>query len=206
MDCKKTQALDYYFTGMSSNDGVGEPDFDPQPHLARLKSGCLLLARQLDDPSFSHAIVLLCQHGNEGSYGLILNRPARMPLSEIFDLSELPEKKVHSMHKVYIGGPVQPEEIQVLQVADEEVSGAVSIAPEVHVGGQFQELSDILLADPQRLRLFLGYSGWGAGQLAKEVDWGAWEVWPGDIRKILEMPEALLMQGMDAIKDFLEET
>ncbi len=108
--------------------------------------------------------------------------------------------------KVYIGGPVQPEELQVLQVAEDDVSGAVAVAPAVHVGGYFANLSEILAADPKQLRLFLGYSGWGAEQLEKEVTWGAWEVWPGDVRRLLLIPEDQLMQGGDQVRAFLGNT
>lgn len=205
MDCKTSQVGCYYFQVMPSPDGLSPEEFDPRPHLARLLPGCVLLARDLQDPNFSRSVVLLCQHGPEGSYGLVLNRPARMPLSEIFDLSDLGEQKPNHLQKVYIGGPVQPEELQVLQVAEADVSGAVAVAPAVHVGGHFANLSDILAADPMHLRLFLGYSGWGAEQLEKEVVWGAWEVWPGDVRKLLQIPEEQLMQGGEAVRAFLAD-
>src|SRR6185369_8672758 len=86
-------------------------------HAARLAPGVLLAAREsMEDPNFRNAIVLLCQHGNEGAYGLVLNRPAHMPLREIF---EHPPEGEAGVRRVYIGGPVQPTELQILQIGEE---------------------------------------------------------------------------------------
>ncbi len=182
--------------------------FDPREHLARLRPGVLLLARDLNDPNFSSTVVLLCQHGPEGSYGLVLNRPSHMPLSEVFDkpppwVGEGGEGGAARRQKIYIGGPVQPEELQILQVTETPVAGSYKVAPEVHLGGYWKDLKDILVIDPKTLRLFLGYSGWGADQLAREVELQAWEVWEVDVKKLLLGPEEAWLGGLGQIKSFL---
>ncbi len=148
--------------------------------------------------------MLLCQFEPEGSYGLILNRPAKMPLSEIFDLSDLEGLESHDLQKIYVGGPVQPEEIQVVQISDSPIENALEVAPKVFVGGHFTDLATILKADPQQLRLFLGYSGWGGGQLEKEVEMGAWEVFTGSINKLFNLPEDILIQGSVQLRQILQ--
>jgi putative transcriptional regulator len=181
-------------------------EFFPEDHLRRLGSGSVLLARDLNDPTFVRTIILLCQFEPDGSYGLILNRPAKMPLSEIFDLSDLDEMDRHSLQKIYVGGPVQPEEIQIVQISKESVDGALQVAPMLHVGGHFSDLHSILKADPSQLRLFLGYSGWSGGQLEKEVEMGAWEVFSGAALKVFQLPEDVLVREMNQVRHILSES
>jgi putative transcriptional regulator len=179
-------------------------------HKAKLGPGVLLAARDvLEDPNFSNTIVLLCQHGSEGAYGLVLNRPSHMPLREIF---EHPPEGDFAPRRVYIGGPVQPTELQILQIAaagnaeenpEEKAMEAMEIAPGVYMGGRWDTLEQILTPDPRRVRLFLGYAGWGGGQLEEEVEAGAWEVWPADIRRLLEEPEEAWAAGLEQLRRFL---
>lgn len=184
-----------------------EKSFDPREHIGRLKPGALLLARDLNDPNFNSTVVLLCQHGTEGSYGLVLNRPSHMPLSEVFDKPPawvgVEGGALAKRLKMYIGGPVQPEELQILQVTETPVAGSFKVAPEVYLGGYWSDLKDILALDPRTLRLFLGYSGWGSDQLAHEVELKAWEVWEIDVKKLLLGPEEAWTGGLNQIKSFL---
>ncbi len=154
----------------------------------------------MEDPNFRNAIVLLCQHGSEGAYGLVLNRPAHMPLREIF---EHPPEGEAGVRRVYIGGPVQPTELQILQLGVAVADDAMEIAPGVHMGGKWDTLDQILAPDPEDLRLFLGYAGWGKGQLEDEVEGGAWEVWPTDLQRLLREPENAWATDPEQLRRFL---
>ena len=187
---------------MASEAG-DHPEFNPKDHIDRLKPGVLLLARDMSDPNFNATAVLVCQHGGEGSYGLVLNRPSHMPLSEVFDKPPAWAGDAARKQRIYIGGPVQPEELQILQVTDAPVPGSFAVAPQVYLGGYWGDLKDILDLDPKSIRLFLGYSGWGADQLAREVQAQAWEVWDVDAKKLLLGPEDAWFGGISQIKGFL---
>jgi putative transcriptional regulator len=168
---------------------------------ARLGPGVLLIAQEaLEDPNFSNAIVLLCQHGEAGAYGLVLNRPSHMPLREIF---EHPPENETATRRVYIGGPVQPTELQILQLGEAIAPEAMEIVPGVHMGGKWETLEEILAPAPARLRLFLGYAGWGGGQLEEEIEAGAWEVRETDIRRLLDAPESSWASGSEQLRRFL---
>lgn len=180
-------------------------DFDAQKNLGKLKAGALLLAQDMADPNFSATMVLLCQHSAEGSYGLVLNRPSHMPLSEVFDAPPGWVGSVGQRQRMHIGGPVQSEELQILQVTDEPVPGAYHVAPKVYLGGYWGEVKDVLDLDPKSTRLFLGYSGWGPDQLAKEVSAQAWDVWDVDVKKLLLSPEEAWSGGLGPIKAFLSK-
>jgi putative transcriptional regulator len=187
---------------MASEPGPTD-SFDAHEHISRLKPGVVLLARDMSDPNFNATAVLVCQHSAEGSYGLVLNRPSHMPLSEVFDKPPAWAGDAARKQKIHIGGPVQPEELQILQVTTEPVPGSYLVAPEVYLGGYWGDLKDILTLDPKSVRLFLGYSGWGADQLAKEVQLQAWEVWNVDVKKLLLGPEDAWLGGIGTIKEYL---
>lgn len=169
--------------------------------LKKLGSGSVLLAREvLQDPNFESTIVLVCIHSTEGSYGLVMNRPSHMPLSEIFDgFSSLRNKR-----EVYIGGPVQQDELQILQITNEPVEGAYEIAPGVHMGGRWGSIGHMIETDSASTYFFLGYSGWGSGQLEAEVRAGAWDVFRIDIEKLLTNLKKLASSDKKEISEFFQ--
>ena len=171
-------------------------------------SGTLLAATAiLEDPNFRDTIVLVCRHDADGAYGLVLNRPAHMPLREIFENLPVTGEGASLSRRVYIGGPVQPEEMQVLEVlriGEDPVPEAVWLAPSVFVGGRWDSLEAILGRPASSLRLFLGYAGWGPGQLEDEIAEGAWEVWSADLRRLLEAPESVWAGDGESLRRYLE--
>ena len=183
---------------------ASESGENPGRYQELLSNGALLVARDLlTDPNFNQSIVLLCQYGNDGAYGLVLNRPSHMPLGEIFEHPPEGFGGPESRRRVYIGGPVQPTELQILQVDADPVPQSLQVAENVHLGGAWTELEEILARDPANLHLFLGYSGWGEGQLEAEIEAGAWEVLRTDVRKLLAAPEVEWMAGGESLKRFL---
>lgn len=163
-------------------NGSPETPADPRP-------GAVLAAREvLEDPNFRDTVVLLCRHDADGAYGLVLNRPAHMPLREIFE-NPSRDPGIMGVRRVYIGGPVQPEELQVVELGESPVPESVAVAPGVHVGGRWDSPESILGRPASSLRLFLGYAGWGPGQLEDEIAEGAWEVFTVDLRRLLETPD-----------------
>lgn len=182
-------------------------DFARETRKERLIAGCILVAQDaLGDPNFDSTVVLLCQYGSNGAYGLVLNRPSHMPLSELFEHPPKDALAAGKNRRVYLGGPVQTTELQILQVGMETVPGSSEIAPGVHLGGAWNDLEEILARDPKYLRLFLGYSGWGTGQLEKEVEIGAWEVYQVDLYKFLLGPEEPWFGGSDHFRRFVGST
>jgi len=169
--------------------------------IKKLKDGCLLLAgEELQDPNFTATLVLICVHNADGAFGLVLNRPSHMPLAEVFDvdIAQKLEKRT-----IYIGGPVQQEALQILQITDTPVENTHAVADNIHLGGQWNDLQDILSADQSNTRLFLGYSGWGSGQLEAEISVGAWEVFNTDLQKVLTGPEEKLIGSVESIRSYL---
>lgn len=173
-----------------------------QDNLNKLSTGSVLLAREiLKDPNFDSTIVLVCVHSSEGSYGLVLNRPSHMPLSEIFDGFHGSDLK----REIFIGGPVRQEDMQVLQITDDPVEGAFQVAPRVYLGGKWDGIGHMIETDPSNTHLYLGYSGWGSGQLESEITAGAWDVYKVDIEKLLSDNSSNLLLDPKQLEAYLEK-
>lgn len=137
----------------------------------------LVAMPQVLDPFFHKSVVLLIHQSDEGSFGLILNRKTGIHVSEILhgmEISWTGDKEALAQ----FGGPVQPQLGTVLYAPGAGRQVATEAASEIfqgvlltqHVG----DLSRLADAPPDRFRLFLGYAGWGAGQLLDEIlrnDW-----------------------------------
>ncbi|MCU0609447.1 MAG: YqgE/AlgH family protein [Chitinispirillaceae bacterium] len=182
------------------------PDDDEQrinqEHLGRLASGVVLLARDvLHDPNFVATVVLVCIYAKEGgTYGLVLNRPSHMPLSEIFD----GYTDADVCREVFIGGPVEQDEIQIVQITDKPVEASHKVAPRVYLGGKWEDIDAMMQGTEDSTHLFLGYSGWAAGQLEEEILNGAWDVLRVDVARLLTNCEKIMIPDVRSIGAYLE--
>lgn len=136
-----------------------------------LEPGKLLIAQPfMADSTFSRSVVLLCEYSKEGALGFILNHPTDVLLSEVlpdFTDSEL------ILHQ---GGPVQLDTLHILHNIPGTFEGS-ELLDDVYWGGSLDTLHDYLLNDgqeEQKLKLFVGYSGWSPGQLENELKEGSW--------------------------------
>ncbi len=141
-----------------------------------LRAPVLLLAMpQVVDPFFHRSVVLLVHHDDEGSLGFILNRPTEIKISDILDGMEI-QWQGAAEEVAHFGGPVQPQLGSVLFAAEAEAlpAGSQQVVPGVALTQHVGDLSQLAALPPAALRLFLGYAGWGAGQLVGEIlrnDW-----------------------------------
>lgn len=129
--------------------------------------GRLLVASpDLEDPNFRRTVVLMLAHDGDGALGLVLNRPTEIALSDVLadwvDVSAPPAC-------LYVGGPVQPEGVVGLGV--DRTGDADRVVGEI--GPVDLDAAPTLHAD---VRVFVGYSGWGPGQLDGELARGDWLV------------------------------
>jgi putative transcriptional regulator len=142
-------------------------------------AGSFLVARPiLEDPNFHQTVVLLLQHGEDGAFGVTVNRPAKG--------KKLP-------YPVFVGGPCESPGIIMLHGHEDwlesaEVKGTV--APGIYLGDAscLTRLSDAAEGATLRYRMFAGYAGWGAGQLERELAAGAWAVVPADGEVLFDTP------------------
>ena len=137
-----------------------------------LEPGILLIADPfLKDPNFMRTVVFLCEHQDEGSFGFVLNRSYEYTLNEL--VSGLEDLKI----PVFYGGPVQIDTIHFLHQYPEQIPGGFEITDGIYWGGDFETAISLIRnkeIDPHRIRFYIGYSGWGSGQLSDELKEKSW--------------------------------
>ncbi len=154
-------------------------------------AGDLLISEPfLQDKNFVRSVVLLCDHNEEGSFGFVLNKPSILKLNEVIEELDFLEKEL------FVGGPVEQNTLHFVYVGEQILEGSTEVGNQVWWGGNFEELVDKLklnLIDPSLFRFFIGYSGWGAGQLMDEMDEETWILCHEKIAKdsFLDTPEEL---------------
>jgi putative transcriptional regulator len=139
----------------------------------------LVAMPQLLDPNFRRTVVLLVHHDPEGTFGLVVNRTADIPirtLCENLDISWCGDTTA----PLGWGGPVQPNTGWVLlgDDAPAAIEDANEIAPGLSLAGSLDALRKVAGEPPEKLRLVLGYAGWGPHQLEDELAQGAWLLAP----------------------------
>ncbi len=134
--------------------------------------GKLLIADPfLRDPNFKRSVIIICEHQDSGSFGFVLNKEYPQPLGEL--ISDLH----HSDFPVYYGGPVQRDTIHFLHQCPDLITGGFEICDGIYWGGDFSdvvELVNLQKLSPKDIRFFLGYSGWGEGELEEEMKQKSW--------------------------------
>jgi len=141
-------------------------------------SGSLLIAMPpLQDPNFRRTVLLMVHHDEQSSFGLVLNRPADLQIAELFSSLQF-DWRGDPDETVSWGGPVELNsgwmlfgDSSVMPADGDEITRVV---PGLNFAGSLDVFRRVADEPPPRLRFFLGYSGWGPGQLEFEIAQGAW--------------------------------
>lgn len=148
-------------------------ELDPENTLAPSRGRLLISEPYLPDAYFRRTVVLLCDHDSEGSFGFVLNRMTDMGVNDL--LENLPPLNA----PVGIGGPVQSSNLYYLHTLGSRLKGSEEVVDGVYIGGDFEQMRDLLAAAPEltrHVRFFVGYSGWGKDQLDREMKERSWLV------------------------------
>ena len=129
--------------------------------------------------------MLVCEHGEEGALGLVLNRPGELVVGDVApELAEL----LGEAAVIDSGGPVQPDALLVLAEFEEPDQAGINVVANVGLVGDGSEVED-LVEQTRRARVFAGYAGWGPGQLDAELEREDWFVAPAGVDDIFN-PDA----------------
>ncbi|MEM1000789.1 MAG: YqgE/AlgH family protein [Bacteroidota bacterium] len=138
--------------------------------------GTYLLAEPfLADTNFRRTVVLLTEHNDQGTVGYVLNRPSELKLHEA--IPDFPDFAA----VLYEGGPVERRTLHYIHRIEELGEDENEIAPGVYWGGDYERLKLMIMSghvDPDDIRFFHGYSGWGPDQLDGEMETNSWIVAP----------------------------
>ena len=140
--------------------------------MEKIQPGTILIADPfLKDPNFLRTVIFLCEHKDEGSFGFVINRKLQYVIGDLInDLTgcDFP---------VFYGGPVQQNTIHFLHRYPEEIPGGIEVMKGIYWGGDFDCVVDLINSgklDAARIRFYIGYSGWSAGQLDSEMKEKTW--------------------------------
>ncbi len=128
----------------------------------------------MPDANFQRTVILLVEHNKDGSLGFVLNRKLDAKLGELVEMLAGTE------HTVYIGGPEQQQTHHFIHQL-QDLEDTIEIFEGVYWGGSFEVLTQRLvngLVSEEDVLFFVGYSGWGPGQLASELERKSWIVAP----------------------------
>jgi putative transcriptional regulator len=173
----------------------------------RLAPGFIAAMPQLVDPNFHRTVVFVLRHGDSGAFGLIVNRSADMTVAELCRSQEIPYRGPAD-HRVMIGGPVEQEHhLLVLHgeppTTDPPDPDDVPVVEGIRLVTSREALVRLTERGARRLRCYIGYAGWGPGQLDDELAEGAWVPLPVTARFLFDEPpetvweSALRQAGID---------
>lgn len=148
------------------------------------------------DPNFFQSVVYLYEHNEEGAMGLVINKPLKMKLKEVFDHLEIQiEDEDLASRSVMMGGPIGQEHGFVLFKPEEEVlPRKMKKKPKIETDEVFLSSSKETLVTiasgkgPSDFIITLGYAGWENGQLEEELQHNDWLIAPFDPSIIFDTP------------------
>ena len=154
-----------------------------------LQGQLLLDNGRLQGSFFHRTVLLICQHNEEGAFGLVLNRPTGQQVGDGLTAKLSDALKSQDL---FLGGPVQPQALSYLHADDFLPDG--NVLPNLsldHSLDTLVELSDSFSAT-QKLKVFAGYAGWSPGQLDDEMKRDTWLTHPASMELIFcENPDEL---------------
>ncbi len=141
-----------------------------------LSNNFLIAMPGMEGDDFSKSVTYLCQHDKEGALGLVVNKPHSMTMGDIFkQLKVTPATPAVANIPLFHGGPVQPERGFVLHNPVGNWDSSMLINDRLALTTSKDILEAIALdKGPEKWIVALGYAGWGAGQLEKEIQQNAW--------------------------------
>ncbi|RLQ20933.1 YqgE/AlgH family protein [Seongchinamella sediminis] len=158
-----------------------------------LRDHFLLAMPSLSEGIFSHSITYICEHGESGAMGIVINQPLDLSVGEIFEHLQIDSLRDFSAMPVMAGGPVQIDHGFVLhRGSDSAWEASLKVTEEITLTTSRDILRAIAHGNgPGEHLIALGYAGWSAGQLEQELAENSWLTLPADSDIIFSTPAEL---------------
>lgn len=161
--------------------------------LPTVTSGSLLIAEPfMGDTNFERSVVLICEHNDDGTFGLVMNQLMDLRLSDVLE-------DVYADQPLFVGGPVQQNTLHFIHRRPDLIDGAVRVIDGLYWSGNFEQVRKAVnlgTLSERDIRFFVGYSGWSAGQLAGELEKKAWIVSYTDVDFLFETSADQFWRGV----------
>lgn len=154
-----------------------------------LRDHFLIAMPGMHDTRFNHSVTYICEHGEKGAMGIVINQPMSLNLGHIMTQLELQDVHHVGHHPVLAGGPVQTERGFVLHPPGKEWQSTLQVSDQVCLTAS-RDIIDALAAKqgPEKFLIALGYAGWEPGQLEDEIMANAWLTIPASHSIIFDTP------------------
>lgn len=156
------------------------------------RKGRILIAEPfLPGEYFNRAIILLVDHGQAGTVGFILNKPVDFKVDGF--QNEFPGLTT----TLGLGGPVSTDSLYYIHTLGDRLTGSLHIDRDLYWGGNYDQLKELInqkQVGADQVRFFLGYSGWGQGQLQEELDEDSWLVSDISPARVMKADEKLWIE------------
>ena len=161
--------------------------------LVSLANHFLIAMPSLADANFARSVTLICEHSDEGAMGIVINRLTDLRLGDIFTQMGIEADTTTSVGSaVYLGGPVQNNRGFVLHEPLGDWESTLSVTDKFGVSTSRDILEAIAQRrGPEKFLVALGYAGWGAGQLEREISENSWLSGPANRDIIFDLPAEL---------------
>ena len=185
------------------SDQPGEtPGKTPGESSNNFHHGQLLVANpKMPDPRFARTVIFLCRHDASGAFGLVLNRPigtsAAASRQIILDAIGLKSADIQGDLQLRFGGPVEPGAGFLLHADTFGAKSHICASHGLALTSDKKVLDTLTTTSgPKRSIFFLGYAGWGPGQLEAELDLNSWSIAPGDREILFDRDTGTLWERM----------
>ncbi|MGH7138999.1 MAG: YqgE/AlgH family protein [Pirellulales bacterium] len=149
----------------------------------------LIASSELVDPNFFRTVVLIFRHNEEGAAGVILNRRMTATVKQIWE--QVSEESCECEAPLHMGGPVEGP---LMALHGDEGLSEMTVLAEVYVSTGREMLEKLVEQNHEPLRFFVGYAGWGSGQLERELRDGSWLAAPATAEQVFGAVDDLWQQ------------
>ena len=156
--------------------------------MKKITNQFLIALPNMVDPIFKKSIIYMCEYNKDGHMGLIINKPIANNNAEIF--TKINTTCTNRLSDIYFGGPVNLNQGIVLHDNNYSIDGTSKISNNISLTSNEKIMNDIDEdIGPSNYKFIIGYSGWSAGQLEKEIENGDWLVTSLDEKAIFDFSE-----------------
>lgn len=146
-----------------------------------LSPGFLIASPRLDGSVFERAVIVMIHHDEEGAMGFIVNRPIDVDFGTLLEMVDIDADQISATcydETVYFGGPVRVEQLWVMEYGDTlrpAADGDIDFLPGWKMATSADTIRRVAFdAARGTIRPYIGYAGWGPGQLESEIADGSW--------------------------------
>ena len=157
--------------------------FKIQSNTLKVSIGDVLISEPfLNDFYFRRSAILIVDHNDEGSFGVVINKRLNVPFNDI--IMGFPKFDA----EVYLGGPVDTDRVFFIHTIGEMIPDSHKIMSGLYWSGNINALKAMIKNDlikPHEVRFYVGYAGWDSGQIRKELEANTWVVGKFSTKEIL---------------------